>query len=202
MAARSRLSVADCVAQAPQAQLGEWLAKIMKSEFKPCKTMFIAALGDPAASSGSGAKDWGIWRIDPGPRGVYLKDFQRQLGTGKAPAGWTFDKADWWVEEYGRIMEKPDFPMPPGKYVVTGDREVTTVLTVDDAGGWSLAKGSLYDVTHLPCRAARYSGGTPADAKLADFPVTPGAEMPPIQGCASKQDYAVLFVVGVEPDWK
>ena len=128
------------------------------------------------------------------PRGVYLKDFQRQLGTGKAPAGWTFDKADWWVEEYGRIMEKPDFPMPPGKYVVTGDREVTTVLTVDDAGGWSLAKGSLYDVTHLPCRAARYSGGTPADAKLADFPVTPGAEMPPIQGCASKQDYAVLFV--------
>ena len=58
-----------------------------------------------------------------------------QLGTGKAPAGWTFDKADWWVEEYGRIMEKPDFPMPPGKYVVTGDREVTTVLTVDDAGG-------------------------------------------------------------------
>ena len=174
----------------------------MKSEFKPCKTMFIAALGDPAASSGSGAKDWGIWRIDPGPRGVYLKDFQRQLGTGKAPAGWTFDKADWWVEDYGRSMEKPDFPMPPGKYVVTGDREVTTVLTVDDAGGWSLAKGSLYDVTHLPCRAARYSGGTPADAKLADFPVTPGAEMPPIQGCASKQDYAVLFVVGVEPDWK
>ena len=99
-------------------------------------------------------------------------------------------------------MENPDFPMPPGKYVVTGDREVTTVLTVDDAGGWSLAKGSLYDVTHLPCRAARYSGGTPDDAKLADFPVTPGAEMPPIQGCASKQDYAVLFVVGVEPDWK
>ena len=81
----------------------------MKSEFKPCKTMFIAALGDPAASSGSGAKDWGIWRIDPGPRGVYLKDFQRQLGTGKAPAGWTFDKADWWVEEYGRIMESPTF---------------------------------------------------------------------------------------------
>ena len=164
----------------------------MKSEFKPCKTMFIAALGDPAASSGSGAKDWGIWRIDPGPRGVYLKDFQRQLGSGKAPAGWTFDKADWWVEEYGRIMAKPDFPIPAGRYIVTGDREVTTVMTIDESGGWKLEKGTLYDVTHLPCRAARYRGGSPANANLKDFPVTPGAVMPSIDGCSGKQDSRCL----------
>jgi hypothetical protein len=34
-------------------------------------------------------------------------------------------------------------------------------------------------------------------AQLLDFPVTPGAEMPKIEGC-SKQDYAVLFVLGEE----
>ena len=52
---------------------------------------FIAALGDPQASSGTGAEQWGLWREDPGPRGVYLRDFdKRQLGAGKpAPAGWT-----------------------------------------------------------------------------------------------------------------
>ena len=38
------------------------------------RTQFIAALGDPKASSGrGGAEKWGIWRIDPGPRGVFLK---------------------------------------------------------------------------------------------------------------------------------
>ncbi len=84
---------------------------------------------------------------------------------------------------------------------------MTTVLTVDpkDANGsqsWRLDDGAkLYDVTHLPCRSARYrpnsGGGSPTAAKPADFPVAPGAEMPAVQGC-DKQDYAVLFVVGVE----
>lgn len=31
---------------------------------------FISALGDPTASSGQGAETWGLWRDDPGPRGV------------------------------------------------------------------------------------------------------------------------------------
>ena len=70
--------------------------------------MFIAALGDPTASKGTGAGDWGIWRIDPGPPGVQLRDFARDLATGTAPAGWKFDSADWWVEEHGRIMNKPN----------------------------------------------------------------------------------------------
>ena len=98
--------------------------------------------------------------------------------------------------------------VPPGKYVVTGDREVTTVLTVHptDKNGdrrWELANGAkLYDVTHLPCRSARYTPATsenscsPANAPKSAFRVTPGAPMPPVEGC-HKQDYAVLFVIGV-----
>lgn len=85
--------------------------------------------------------------------------------TGKAPAQWTFDKDDWWLEEHGLIMEKPDFPVPPGKYLVTGGREATAILTIDKDGGWSLTNAdtsaaappvTLHDVTHLPCRSARY----------------------------------------------
>lgn len=152
-----------------------------------------------------------MWRDDPGPRGVYLKDYERRLAANNnvAPAGWTFDPKDWWVEEHGLIMSTPG-PLPrkslnkdtkevinEKKYVVTGDREITTVLTVRQDGTWELEKGTLYDVTHLPCRSAAYRGETcaPQNANLKDFPVKPGAEMPVIQGC-QKQDYAVLFVLG------
>ena len=34
----------------------------------------IAALGDPQALSGTGAQEWGLWRKDPGPRGVWMRD--------------------------------------------------------------------------------------------------------------------------------
>ena len=106
-------------------------------------------------------------------------------------------------------MEKPIFPVPPGKYLVTGDREVTTVLTVHprDKNGnqrWELGDGAtLHDVTHLACRSARYTppatganSCSPANARTTAFPVTPGAAMPPVDGC-NKQDYAVLIVIGV-----
>jgi len=177
---------------------------------------FIAALGDPKASSGTGAGEWGLWRDDPGPRGVFLRDYNRQLATTSvAPAGWTFQKDDWWLEEHGLIMSTPgSLPkkrydkttktvLPYKRYVVTGDREVTTILTVFDDGRWELGKGTLYDVTHLPCRSARYTPhgkrGTclPSAAERKDFPVRPGAKMPAISGC-NKQDYAVLFVLGEE----
>src|SRR5262245_29654684 len=86
--------------------------------FKRIQTQFIAALGEPGASSGTGAESWGIWRVDPGPRGVRLERYDRlKAAGGKAPAEWTFDSADWWLEEHGLIMEKPDFPLPPGQYV-------------------------------------------------------------------------------------
>lgn len=99
----------------------------------------------------------------------------------------------------GLIMESPDFSLKPGRYLVTGAREVTTGLTVEPDGRWKLDKGTLYDVTHLPCRSARYNPisekGSPSSANPRDFPVRPGAEMPPIPG-TDKQDYAVLFVIG------
>uniref|UniRef100_A0A7S4N9V1 Secreted protein n=1 Tax=Odontella aurita TaxID=265563 RepID=A0A7S4N9V1_9STRA len=199
---------------------------------------FIAALGDPSASSGAGSDAWGLWRDDPGPRGVYLRDYDSRIASSKnnvAPAGWTFRRDDWWLEEHGLIMSNPDeLPrkrydkesgevVPYKRYVVTGDREVTSVLTVTEDGRWDLAKGTLYDVTHLPCRSARYTqpaaaattgavevGATgtttaagaskscaPLNADRKAFPVKPGAEMPPVAGCA-KQDYAVLFVLGEE----
>ena len=106
-------------------------------------------------------------------------------------------------------------------YLVTGGRFVTTVLTIANQGTtWSLDTkdgATLYDVTHLPCRAARYeplavptttkdaddaeaigSGtdlGSPLSANLRDFPVKPGARMPAVPG-TNKHEYAVVFVVG------
>jgi len=180
-----------------------------RPKFVQIPMQFIAALGDPGASAGTGAEAWGIWRKDPGPRGVPLKHFESFAANGgKAPSGWSFDGAEWWLEENGRIMEPPTFPLPAGHYIVTGGRETATVLTVhppgeDGSARWTLDDGAtLHDVTHLGCRSAVYtpgaSGGvcTPADAPQSAFRVAPGAAMPPVPGCA-KQDYHVLLVVGI-----
>ena len=180
-----------------------------KTKFKRVPTQFIAARGDPRANSGGGAQSWGLWSVDPGPRGVPLGRFgQLQSAGGVAPEGWKFDRKDWWLEEHGLIMEQPTFPIAPGKYMVTGDREVTTVLTIQSAEKngdrrWGLDDhATLFDVTHLRCRAARYapSAGdascSPTNAQKAAFPVAPGDKMPPVAGC-KHQDYAVLIVIGV-----
>ncbi len=179
------------------------------SKFKRIEPQFIAALADPSATSGSGAQSWGLWSVDPGPRGARLDRFdQLKAAGGVAPSGWKFDAADWWLEEHGLIMEKPAFPLAPGKYLVTGDRKVTTVLTIQpkDKDGnqrWDLADGAtLYDVTHLGCRAARYKPATannscsPANVRATGFPVTPGEAMPIVKGCR-QQDYSVLIIVGL-----
>lgn len=173
--------------------------------FKRIPTQFIAAIADPKASSGNNANDWGLWTVDPGPRGVFLRDYKKDIQgrNNNAPAGWKFDGKDWWLEEHGLIMEAPTFPLEKGRYLVTGGRLVTTVLNVKEGGEWSLEKGELFDVTHLPCRSARYTpmggigNGSPSTAKESDFPVKPGAEMPKVEGC-DKVDYAVLFVIGKE----
>jgi hypothetical protein len=169
---------------------------------------YIAALGETGATSGNGAQAWGLWSQDPGPRGCKLDLYPQLKASGVAPSQWKFDAADWWLEEHGLIMEKPTFPLPPGKYLVTGDRKVTTVLTIQpkDKDGnqrWELADGAtLYDVTHLGCRSARYTPATannscsPANVRTTGFPVNPGAAMPVVNGCR-KQDYAVLIVVGL-----
>lgn len=176
---------------------------------KPIPTQYIAALGDPGASAGTGADSWGLWREDPGPRGVRLSGYEAlTAGGGIAPAQWRFDGSDWWLEEHGLIMEQPEFPIPPGRYVVTGGREATAILTIHPKGDdgvqrWELDQGAtLHDVTHLRCRSARYrpaagaNSCTPAKAPAAAFPVAPGGLMPAVEGC-SKQDYQVLIVIGM-----
>ncbi len=180
-----------------------------QTKFKRISTQYIAALGDPSATSGNGSQLWGLWPLDPGPRGVKLNRYPslKEAG-GLAPARWKFDETDWWLEEHGLIMEQPTIPLPPGKYVVTGARKVTAVLTIHTADShgdrrWELDQGAtLYDVTHLACRSARYTPATmgsscsPANAKQSAFPVAPGGAMPPVEGC-TKQDYAVLIVIGL-----
>jgi len=85
-------------------------------------------------------------------------------------------------------MEAPSFPLTAGKYLVTGGREVTTVLTINsDGDNWKLDdNASLYDVTHLPCRSARYkpksNDSSLHNANAKEFPVSPGGLMPEVKG--------------------
>ena len=180
-----------------------------ETKFVAGATQYIAALGETTEKSGNDAGTWGFWSVDPGPRGVWTRDYQDLIAKGGvAPKGWQFDADAWWLEEHGLIMEAPSFPLPPGQYVVTGGREVTAVLTVEptDAAGqqaWSLSDGAtLYDVTHLHCRAALYRAQatgkfcTPDKTPTNVFPMSPGVSMPAIEGC-SKQDYQVLIVEGM-----
>lgn len=177
-------------------------------QFRRVPVQYIAALAADEAQSGNNADQWGLWQLDPGPRGVQLDAYgQLQSNEGKAPAGWQFDDNDWWLEEHGLIMEAPQFPMPPGHYLVTGGREKAANLTVqrpDSAGRqlWTLdSDANIYDVTHLRCRSGRYtpvagSSCSPARARQQDFPVTPGAAMPDVPGC-QRVDYAVLIVYAI-----
>src|SRR5665213_3506502 len=104
---------------------------------------YIAALGDPGATSGNSAQSWGLWSQDPGPRGCKLDLYpQLKAAGGVAPSQWKFDAADWWLEEHGLIMEKPTFPLAPGKYLVTGDRKVTSVLTISPRTRTAISGGN------------------------------------------------------------
>lgn len=184
-------------------------AAMAETELPPIAPQYIAALGDKTATSGTGAERWGLWVVDPGPRGVRLTSYEALVAAGgTAPAGWSFDAGSWWLEEHGLIMEAPQFPLPPGRYVVTGDREAQAVLTIEpaDANGaqaWSLDNGAtIYDVTHLRCRAARYvpragsQSCSPASVNRNFFPLTLGAPMPLVKDCL-QQDYQVLIVIGM-----
>jgi hypothetical protein len=94
-----------------------------EATFACIPTQYIAALGDQQASSGTDAKTWGLWAIDPGPRGVDVEDYADLVANAAvAPDGWTFDPTAWWLEEHGPIMEAPSFPLPAGQCVVTVGR--------------------------------------------------------------------------------
>ena len=65
----------------------------------------------------------------PEPRGIQLEEYELvKAMSGFTPSGWSFDQNDWWLEENGLIMEKPDFPIPDGSYIVTGGRETQSIL--------------------------------------------------------------------------
>lgn len=197
---------AACLAIALLPALG--LSALAEARMVRIPTQYIAALGDKGATSGEDAQTWGLWPIDPGPRGVWTEDYPALMSRGgRAPAGWRFDPSSWWLEEHGLIMEAPVFPLPAGQYVVTGGREVTSILTVsapDAAGrqGWRLEGGAtVHDVTHLRCRAAVYTARdgqscTPDKTPTGVFPMSPDRDMPGIEGC-DKADYQVLIVVGM-----
>ena len=182
-----------------------------EATFKRIPTQYIAALGPSSATQGKDAATWGLWPVDPGPRGVRIRNYEDlKAAGGLAPAGWQFDPKAWWIEENGLIMEAPSFPLPAGAYVVTGGREATAVLTVSppDANGaqsWSLSDGAtVYDVTHLRCRAALYTpvagqSCTPDKTPQGRFPMPPAEAMPAIDGCA-KREYQVLIVIGMLVD--
>ena len=168
------------------------------------RTQFIAAnvdthSSDAKTSKGTGADTWGLWVVDPGPRGVPVAELkQLEASGGKAPAGWQLDNSDLWVEENGLLMETPQ-PLPPGKYRVTGGRELTTELSVGRDGSWKLAQGTLYDITHLPCRTGRYVPSAEGLAAIEQFKVAPGGKMPDVPGY-SKRTYSVVFVEAVDDE--
>ena len=176
--------------------------------FRRVRPQYIAALAPPDATSGTGAQDWGYWRVDPGPIGVRLKWYEKLRRLGFGPSGWRFDRDDWWLDENGLIMKAPDFPLPAGRYLVTNGEETVAVLTVeepdaDGARAWSLSDGAtLADVTHGPCRSARYtprgdSGScSPDEADSSVFPLPLGDSPPDVPGCR-KLEYAVLIVIGL-----
>ncbi len=180
-------------------------------KFKKVKNIqYIATLADKDTTSGDGAQTWGLWKKDPGPRGVWLSLYSTMMATGGyAPALWKFDTEDWWLDENGLLMEKPEFPIAPGRYLVTGGREMNSVLTIhepDEEGNqrWELSKGAtIYDVTHLACRSARYrpqkdtAPCSPANVNRNVFKIAPNDPMPAVSGC-KKLDYTVLIVIGVE----
>lgn len=56
--------------------------------FVPGDTQYIAALGPSSATSGTDAQAWGFWSVDPGPRGVWIANYDDLLAdAGLAPDG-------------------------------------------------------------------------------------------------------------------
>ncbi len=182
---------------------------LAQTKIRRIPTQYIAALAPEGATSGTGAETWGLWKVDPGPIGVWLRLYQALQKAGNiAPAGWRFDIDDWWLDENGLIMKAPEFPIPAGQYYVTNGEGNISLLTVEepDSEGkqaWALTDGkTIADVTHGPCRSARYTpeaeSGTcsPESADRSAFPLKPGEFPPLVSGC-NRKSYAVLIVFGV-----
>ena len=182
---------------------------LAQTKIRRIQTQYIAALAPVGATSGTNAETWGIWKVDPGPIGVWLRFYQILQKAGNiAPAGWRFDIDDWWLDENGLIMKAPEFPITAKQYYVTNGEENISLLTVEEPDlegkqAWSLSDGkAIADVTHGPCRSARYTPAgetgtcSPEYADRSAFPLKPGEAPPLVSGCVRK-NYAVLIVFGV-----
>src|SRR4029078_10039642 len=55
------------------------------SKYRRIEPQFIAALGAPKATSGSGAQSWGFWNKAPGPRACKLDHYPELKETRVAP---------------------------------------------------------------------------------------------------------------------
>jgi hypothetical protein len=87
-----------------------------QTTYRRIPLQYIASLAPADATSGTGAETWGLWRVDPGPIGVWLRFYQLLQKAGNiAPSGWRFDIDDWWLDENGLIMKSPEFLMPSGQ---------------------------------------------------------------------------------------
>ena len=101
MRSRPRLISRACLATALLVTIGVVTHAVHaagegQTKFRRISTQYIAALGDPGATSGTGAQLWGLWPLDPGPRGVKLNRYQSLKDAGGiAPARWKFDETDW-----------------------------------------------------------------------------------------------------------
>ena len=106
---------------------------LAQTKIRRIPPQYIAALAPEGATSGTGAETWGLWKVDPGPIGVWLRLYQALQKAGNiAPAGWRFDIDDWWLDENGLIMKAPEFPIPPGQYYVTNGEGNISLLTVEE----------------------------------------------------------------------
>ena len=83
---------------------------LAQTKIRRIQTQYIAALAPVGATSGTNAETWGIWKVDPGPIGVWLRFYQILQKAGNiTPAGWRFDIDDWWLDENGLIMKAQSF---------------------------------------------------------------------------------------------
>ena len=191
-------------------------AAAQNTRFRRVRSQYIAALSAPDATEGDNAHTWGHWPVDPGPLGVWLRDYEQLVSTGGiGPGGWPFDKDDWWLDENGLLMMSPNFPMPSGRFLVTNAIDNVAMLTVEapDSNGkqaWFISDGrTLGDITHEKCRSARYrpaAGGSsegvdcsPAIVQRDVFPLAPGEDPPAVKGC-ERVVYAVPIIFAVEEE--
>ena len=69
---------------------------LSQTKIRRIQTQYIATLAPAGATSGIDAETWGIWTVDPGPIGVWLRFYQTLRKAGNiAPSGWRFNVDDW-----------------------------------------------------------------------------------------------------------